>query len=85
VIDMAWNTVLPFANEKTVNKLQDLSNTVNERRSRIKEQYISLLEIDVMLSDDPLVPTTEEMIDAYVEQELMRELKEEYGVIVRGK
>ena len=52
---MAWNTVLPFANEKTVNKLQDLSNTVNERRSRIKEQYISLLEIDVMLSDDPLV------------------------------
>jgi len=82
---MAWNTVLPFANEKTVNKLQDLSNTVNERRSRIKEQYISLLEIDVMLSDDPLVPTTEEMIDAYVEQELMRELKEEYGVIVRGK
>ena len=82
---MAWNTVLPFANEKTVNKLQDLSNTVNERRKRIKEQYTSLLEMDVMLSDDPLVPTTEEMIDAYVEQELMRELKEEYGVIVRGK
>jgi hypothetical protein len=77
-------TPIPIDNKMT-DKVLDLYNSIGNRRNRIKEQHSNILEIDVMLSDDPLVPTTEEMLNKYVEQELLIEIKREFGVIVSGK
>lgn len=77
-------TIIPIDNKKT-DKINNLSKSINDRRKRIKEQHSSILELDVMLSDDPLIPTTEEMLDKYVEQELLKEVKKVFGEIIDGK
>ena len=77
-------TIIPIDNKKN-DKINNLSKSINDRRKRIKEQHSSILELDVMLSDDPLIPTTEEMLDKYVEQELLKEVKKVFGEIIDGK
>ena len=76
--------IVPIDNKKT-DKMQTLVKSIGDRRKRIKEQHLNILDIDVMLSDDPLIPTTEEMLDKYVEQELLKEIKKEFKVILSGK
>ena len=77
-------TPIPIDNKKT-DKMQNLLKSIEDRRNRIKEQHLNILEIDAMLSDDPLIPTAEEMLDKYVEQELLKEIKKEFKVILNGK
>ena len=76
--------ILPI-DDKMADKIQALSKSEKDRRLRIKEQHLSILELDVYLSDEPLIPTTKEMLNEYVEQELLKEIKKEFMVIISGK
>ena len=76
--------MIPIDNKKA-DKVQVLALSMDDRRKRIKEQHLSILDIDVNLSDSPLIPTTEEMLNRYVEQELLKEIKKEFKVIISGK
>ena len=77
-------TPIPIDNIKT-DKMQNLLKSIEDRRNRIKEQHLNILEIDAILSDDPLIPTAEEMLNKYVEQELVKDIKKEFKVILYGK
>ena len=73
--------IIPITDDNT-QKALSLLISVDDRRDRIREQHLSILEIDVNLSDSPLIPTTEEMLDRYVEQELLKELKAEMKKVI---
>lgn len=73
--------IIPITDDNT-HKALSLIVSVDDRRNRIREQHLSILEIDVNLSDSPLIPTTEEMLDRYVEQELLKELKAEMKKVI---
>jgi len=78
VIDLP---IIPI-NDDNTQKALSLLVSVEDRRDRIREQHLSILEIDVNLSDSPLIPTTEEMLNRYVEQELLKELKAEMKKVI---
>lgn len=73
--------IIPI-NDDNTQKALSLLVSVEDRRDRIREQHLSILEIDVNLSDSPLIPTTEEMLNRYVEQELLKELKAEMKKVI---
>ena len=63
-------------------ELSMLVASINDIVLRIKEQHRQILEIDVLLSDEPLIPTTEEMLDEYAHQEAQKEIIEKLGGII---
>ena len=76
---------LPVDDKKT-DRISMIIASVFDRKNRIIEQHSAILEMDIDLSDDPLIPTPKEMVEKYAEQEAKKEvikaIKEELG---RGK
>ena len=68
--------------DKKADELLMLSASINDIKNRIKEQHKQILEIDVLLSDEPLIPTTEEMLEEYAHQEAIKEVFNKIGGII---
>lgn len=71
--------------DEKADKMNILSKSIDDIENRIREQYTTLLDIDVILSDDPLIPSTKEMIDKIVLQELNKELNKRFKEILHGE
>jgi len=67
---------------KKADELLILKASIESIKNRIKEQHSTILESDVLLSDMPLIPTPEEMVEAYAYQEAFKEVMDKLGGII---
>ena len=71
---------------KNNDKIDMIIASVFDRKNRIMEQHSAILEMDIDLSDDPLIPTPEKMVEKYAEQEAKKEvIKAIKEVLGRGE
>ena len=73
-------------NDKKIDRISMIIASVSDRKNRIMEQHSAILEIDIDLSDDPLIPTPKKIVEKYAEQEAKKEvIKAIKEVLGRGE
>lgn len=70
---------------KKADELLSLKASITDIKNRIMEQHKQILEIDVLLSDAPLIPTPKEMLEEYAYQEAFKEVMSKLGGIIYRK